>query len=96
MAGSALSDRESALILDAVRAAMRHAMNGGTVRARAKATGKEYAVLKFLAPCEAVPHMLVKLDKPFGNHRLSEVDFILLPNNQSSDDREKGYNEHTN
>jgi hypothetical protein len=60
--------------------ALRHAMAGGEVRARVRVTGKEYAVKSFIMPCPAIPYPMVSLAKPFGNHRLSDVDFILKPN----------------
>lgn len=61
-----------------ITTALRHAMNGGEVRAKVKRTGMEYAVKSFIMPCPEVPYPLVSLAKPFGNHRVSDVEFILL------------------
>ena len=69
---------------DRIIKAFRHALEGGKVVGKLRSNNRMYDVELFMPPIPGeVNYPLVKLRKPFGAHRLHEVDFILLPNSAS-------------
>lgn len=59
--------------------AIAKAIEGHEIVARLKANGTMYDVHAIIMPYAGINYPLVKLNKPFGNHRAEEVDLFALP-----------------